>query len=55
MLGIKKEEANNQIRAFELLQVLRTNSCLICHGDNSYNKVEIKNRIEIVIGHKNFM
>ena len=54
-LGIKTEEANDQIRAFELLQVLRTNTCLKCHGDDSYNEKEIRKRIKKVIEHKIFI
>jgi hypothetical protein len=54
-LGIRAEDANDQIRAFELLQVLRTNTCLICHGDDSYNGEEIKRRIKIVMGQDSFI
>jgi len=52
-LGIKTEDANDQIRAFELLQVLRTNTCLICNEDENNN--EIKKRIKTVLEHKNYI
>ena len=54
-LGIKTEEANDQIRAFELLQVLRTNTCLKCHSDENYDEEEIKRRIKKVIEFQNFI
>jgi len=54
-LGIETEEANKQIRAFELLQILRTNTCLRCNEDNNYNAEEIKNRIKIVLEYKNYI
>jgi hypothetical protein len=46
-LGIKFEEANDQIRAFELLQVLRRNTYLKYFGKDNDN--EIKRRIKIVM------
>ena len=54
-LGIKTQEANDQIRAFELLQVLRTNSSLKCHCDENYDEEEIRRRIKKVIEYKNFI
>ena len=48
-LGIKAEEANDQIRAFELLQVFRTNTCLKCQGDDTSNVDEIRKRIKAVL------
>jgi hypothetical protein len=45
-LGIKKEKANEQIRAFELLQVLRKNTYLKYFGKG--NDEEIRNRIKTV-------
>ena len=52
-LGIKNEEANDQIRAFELLQVLRTNTYNRKYllSDNE----EIIKRIKIVMDHDNFI
>jgi hypothetical protein len=46
-LGIKTEEANEQIRAFELLQVLRKNTYLKYLKKD--NDEEIKKRIKVVI------
>jgi hypothetical protein len=46
-LGIKFEEANEQIRAFELLQVLRKNTYLKYFGKDNDN--EIERRIKIVM------
>ncbi|MCL2411201.1 MAG: hypothetical protein FWC97_06105 [Treponema sp.] len=54
-LGIKTEEANEQIRAFELLQILRINTRLICNEDDSYDEEEIKNRIKTVMEHNKFI
>jgi len=52
-IGIKKNEANEQIKSFELLQVLRTNTC-----NRRYllgNNEELKRKIDIVIKHDEFI
>jgi len=52
-LGIKDDEANEQIRAYELLSVLRKNTYLkyIKKDDDK----EIEKRIKIIIGKNNFI
>jgi hypothetical protein len=52
-LGIKRDEANEQIRAFELLQVLRKNTYLKSYKKN--NDKEIEKRIKIVIGKERYI
>ena len=51
-LGISNEEANEQIRAVELLSILRENSML--KQSKKDNDVEIEKQIKIVLGKNNF-
>jgi hypothetical protein len=61
-LGINNDEANEQIRAFELLQVLRKNTYLkFSEGQNDHghsgpedNEKEIERRISEVMGKEKF-
>ena len=52
-LGLRSDEANAQIRAFELLQVLRQNSYLKSSGPGSDD--EIRRRIKIVLAREKFI
>jgi thiamine kinase-like enzyme len=62
-LGIKSDEANEQIRAFELLQVLRKNTYLkFCEGQNGpgqndpgKNDKEIERRVAEVMEKEKFI
>ena len=52
-IGVKKNEANEQIRSFELLQVLRTNTC-----NRRYllgNNEKLKSRINMIITFDEFI
>jgi serine/threonine protein kinase len=53
MLGIKDDEANEQIRAYELLSVLRKNTYLKYLKKD--DEKEIENRIKIIIGKNKFI